>query len=225
MSHRREQKEAARQRRVEAEHAAQQRAAHRQRLAMAIAGAVAGVAVVGIVVLVAGAGGGSKTSSPPAARIPAPKTLDLATAAERADGRFISYDYAYGINDHVPGKVSYPTNPPTNGPHFPEPAKDGDYAGAVTPPTEQLVHAMEHGRVEIQYRTGLPKHRIAQLVALYNEDPHHVLLFENKTNMPCEVAVTAWGHGMLCPKFTDAVFDAVRAFREQYRDKGPELIP
>jgi hypothetical protein len=84
---------------------------------------------------------------------------------------------------------------------------------------------MEHGRVEIQYRAGLPKHRIAQLVALYNEDPHHVLLFENKTNMPCEVAVTAWGHGMLCPKFTDAVFDAVRAFREQYRDKGPELIP
>ena len=40
--------------------------------------------------------------------------------------------------------------------------------------------------------------------------------------MPCEVAATAWGQGVLCPKVNDQIYDALRAFRDQYRDKGPE---
>jgi hypothetical protein len=121
--------------------------------------------------------------------------------------------------------VKYPTNPPTNGPHHPQWAADGDYAGRATPQTEMLVHSLEHGRIEIQYRPGLPQAQIDQLQALYREDPEHVLLFENETNMDCDVAVTAWGHGLLCDRFSDDVFDAIRAFRDTYRDQGPEYVP
>ncbi len=59
-------------------------------------------------------------------------------------------------------------------------------------------------------------------MALYEEAPEHVLLVENRRRMPCDVAATAWGRGMLCRRSTGEAFDAIRAFRERYRDKGPE---
>ena len=43
--------------------------------------------------------------------------------------------------------------------------------------------------------------------------------------MPYEVAATAWGHLLGCPKMNDEVFDALRAFRKDYVDKGPEKVP
>ncbi|MCW2991860.1 MAG: hypothetical protein JWM73_2454 [Solirubrobacterales bacterium] len=193
---------------------------------MGLAGAGVLAAVVGAVLL-ATSGSPGHTIAPTTAAVgpagvPRVRTLDLATAAHRAGARFISYDYAFGINQHTSAPVRYPTNPPTNGPHFPAPAADGDYAGLVPPPTEQVVHSLEHGRVVIQYRPGLPRAQVAQLVGLFDEAPHHVLLVENRTGMRCPVAVTAWGHGMLCPTFRPEVFDAIRAFRDTYRDHGPE---
>jgi hypothetical protein len=39
------------------------------------------------------------------------------------------------------------------------------------------------------------------------------------------VAATAWGHLLGCPEINDQVPAAVRAFRDAYRGKGPELVP
>jgi hypothetical protein len=222
MTSRAEQKKAARQRREEAEAAA--RLAESQHRRVRIVGLAGGGLVVaaGLAAVALSAGGGAPPK--PVAQLPAPKTTELKAAAKLAGATFTSYDYNYGTGNHVTGAVKYPQNPPTNGPHFPVPASDGNYAGHATPPTEQLVHSLEHGRIEIQYRPGLPQAQIDQLVALYGEDPQHVLLFENKTNMQCDVAVTAWAHGMLCKSFTPAVFDAIRDFRDEYRDHGPEYV-
>jgi hypothetical protein len=52
-----------------------------------------------------------------------------------------------------------------------------------------------------------------------------MLLFENNTNMPYEVAATAWTHIMGCKTVNDKTWDALRAFRDRFVDKGPELIP
>ena len=52
-----------------------------------------------------------------------------------------------------------------------------------------------------------------------------MLLLENTTNMPSAVAATAWGHLLTCPTMNDKVFDAVRAFRASYINKGPEVVP
>ena len=126
--------------------------------------------------------------------------------------------------------VHYPTNPPSYGPHYPTPASDGEYVGQATPPVGNLVHAMEHGRVEFQYRPGLPSAEVRQMEALFNETDgsfgpgQYLLLFQNSTNMPFAVAATAWDHVLGCPTFTPRVFDALRAFRLAYTLKGPEAI-
>jgi hypothetical protein len=220
MSSRNAKKEAARQRREEIEAAARLKASRRRRMRLAGVGLGGSAAVAGAVAIAVTNGAPEQ----PVAVIPAPRTTDLKAAAKLAGATFTSYKYSYGTGNHVLGHVTYPQNPPTNGPHYPVPASDGNYAGRTTPPTEQLVHSLEHGRIEIQYRPGLPQSQIDQLVALYDEDPQHVLLFENATNMQCDVAVTAWAHGMLCKSFTPAVFDAIRDFRDEYRDHGPEYV-
>jgi hypothetical protein len=193
-----------------------------------LAGGFGVVAVVAGGLLLLMAQGHSPAPSTPSAKagagLPPYRTHDLATAARLADARQISHDYAYGIGDHTGDRVTYPTNPPTNGPHFFTPALDGSYVGRTSPSTEQVVHSLEHGRVVIQYRPGLRAAVLRELEALYAESPQHVLLVENKTGMPCDVAATAWAHAILCPRFTQASIDALRSFRDRYRDKGPEKI-
>lgn len=225
MDDREERKEAARARREGEELAAAQAASRRRRLTLVGGGAAAIAVVAGVVAIAVGSGddrapGGEKAR----AAIPAPQVYDLKAAAQAAGGKLTSYDWDYGTGAHTTDPVKYRMNPPTNGPHNPVWAADGNYAGRTTPQVEQLVHSLEHGRIEIQYRPGLPAAQVKQLEALYDEDPHHILLFENSTGMDADVAVTAWGHGLLVPTWNEGVFDAVRAFREKYRDKGPEYV-
>ena len=226
MSSREAQKRQAREAREAAEREAA-RGARRRRIAL-VAGAVVALAAVGLpALLVLGGGGGNGGGDPriEGAAIPPQRVTDLDRAVALADAKRISHDYEFGINRHTDGAVRYPTNPPTNGPHAFTWSQDGRYDGQPAPPTGQVVHAQEHGRVVIQYRPGISRQKLAQLVALYEESPEHVLLLENATNMPCEVAATAWGQGVLCPKLNERSFDALRAFRDRFRDEGPESVP
>lgn len=88
------------------------------------------------------------------------------------------------------------------------------------------MHALEHGRVDIQYRPGRARRDIAQLEALVAEnDGYHQLLFQNQTKMPFAIAVTAWTQMLGCKTFSPKVFDALRNFRERYADQAPEQVP
>ena len=101
------------------------------------------------------------------------------------------------------------------------------YAAEDTPPLGELVHTLEHGRINIQYKPGTPARVVRQLEALYNEmsEGYHLLLYENTTNMDFAVAATAWTQQLGCPEMNDKVFDAIRTFRAQYIDQGPEAVP
>ena len=44
-------------------------------------------------------------------------------------------------------------------------------------------------------------------------------------SMPYEVAASAWTHRLGCERFDANSFDALRAFRDRYRDRGPEFVP
>ena len=222
MSSREAQKRRAREAREAAEREAA-RGAKRRRVAL-VAGVVVALAAVGLPALLILGGGGTESSDVPGASIPPQRVSDLDRAVALADAERISHRYEFGINDHVDEAVRYPTNPPTNGPHAFTWTQDGNYAGKPAPPTGQVVHAQEHGRVVIQYRPGISRQKLAQLVALYEESPEHVLLLENATDMPCEAAATAWGQGVLCPKLNERSFDALRAFRDRFRDRGPETL-
>jgi hypothetical protein len=123
--------------------------------------------------------------------------------------------------------ADYGSNPPTSGTHFPTWYEDGIYAAGTTPELGRLVHALEHGRINLQYAPGTPASTIAQLELLVNELDHgyHLLLFQNETAMPYAVAAAAWGRLLGCREMNDKVFDALRAFRGAYVDKGPETVP
>jgi hypothetical protein len=124
---------------------------------------------------------------------------------------------------HTTERVHYKTNPPTSGPHNPIPAPDRAYK--VAPPPENYVHSLEHGRIELQYRPGAPAAVRNALRAVYDEFTHHMLLFPNNTGMDFEVAATAWKHRVACARFNAKVPEALRRFRDAYRDRGPEQVP
>lgn len=206
-------------------------AAARRRLRQRLLAALFVAAAVAVIALVAAAGGGSKPSASPssdkdfpAVAAPAPRILNLAAAVHRGRCQLKSFPN-YG-QQHTTSPVKYKTNPPTSGNHDPTPAQDGAYAPGNSPPVRQTVHALEHGRVEIQWNPGLPRRQIGELKSVAGEgNGYHVLLFENETGMPFQLAATAWRHLLGCPKFSAAALDAVRAFRRSFTDKAPEQVP
>jgi hypothetical protein len=237
VSSRQEEKQRRREERLAKEQADKAAAARRQRLTMT-GGVLAGVAVIAVaVLLISGAiggsdDGGSDSGSQPTAasdvKLPEQQTSDMAAAAKAA-GCKLSNPEIEGRNHEQKqfSEADYKTNPPTSGNHFPEWYQDGVYQPGGTPNLGMLVHTLEHGRIDVQYKPGTPQADVDKLEALLAEQSqgYHMLLFENTTNMPSAVAATAWGHSLTCPEFNDKVIDAIRTFRTQYIDKGPEDVP
>ena len=83
------------------------------------------------------------------------------------------------------------------------------------------MHSLEHGRVEVQYQPNLPEADQLKIKGVVDEDFRDVILFQNP-NMPWQVAVAAWDHYLGCKTYNDKVPDAIRAFRDAYRNRGPE---
>jgi hypothetical protein len=200
----------------------------------ALAGLLSVFAVLAIVALASAAGGrdepaaASLSPASSAAALPPQRTRNLTKAA-----RLARCTVARRPNEgaeHVTRELThadYGTNPPTSGPHSPEWAEDGIYRPGRTPDLGLLVHTLEHGRINVQYRPGTPRTTIRRLKAFYQESDrgHHMLVYENATGMPFAVAATAWDRVLGCPKMNDRVFDALRAFRVAYIDEGPEIVP
>ena len=232
---RQEEKQRRREERLAREQAEKAAAARRQRLRLA-GGVIAGVAVLAVaVLLISGAiGGGSSADSgsqPTAASditLPAQKTDNMAAAAKAA-GCKLSNPPIEGRNHETKQftAADYKTNPPTSGNHYPEWYQDGVYQPGGTPNLGMLVHTLEHGRIDVQYKPGTPKRTVDELETLLSDesDGYHMLLYQNTTDMPAQIAATAWGHSLTCPKMNPQVFDAIRTFRAQYIDKGPEDVP
>jgi uncharacterized protein DUF3105 len=234
VSSRKEQKEALRRERLERERAAKEAERRRRMVGYGAGGALALVAVVvvGVVLLSGGSGKASTKVYPDGGEVPEQKTSDLAAAAKAAgckqtSERATSREHTASLDD----LVNYRTNPPTDGKHFAEPADDGAYD--VLPQDEQLVHNLEHGRVVVWFKPSLPKQARADLKAFFDEDTYQMVVGPRR-DMPYEIAASAWnrdpapnGTGRLlsCPKYSPAVFDALRAFREANRSNGPEPVP
>jgi hypothetical protein len=234
MASRAEEKERRRKERLALEESERRAAARTRRLQLA-GGALLGVAAVVAVVIAVSAGGGDSSGGGPSpsdqasssVKLPVRQITDLSAAAKAAG--CVVKSFPLEGRDHTTAKVKYRTNPPTSGNHNPDPAEDGYYPNGAPPP-ERYVHSLEHGRIEIQWKPGTPKKVIDTLQAIFNEplkgkSGYHQLLFENNTGMPFEVAASSWQHYLGCPSWNDKVVDAIRAYREQYVDKGPEFIP
>jgi Protein of unknown function (DUF3105) len=127
-------------------------------------------------------------------------------------------------NQHIPPSADprYDANPPTSGPHDPTPLADGAYLDH--PEERYYVHSLEHGRIVIHYDPRLPESRQLEVKGVFDENPEGMVLIPS-TGMPYQVAATAWRNGLGCDRYTPEVLDAIRAFRDEFRGKGPEKIP
>jgi Protein of unknown function (DUF3105) len=232
MSSRQEEKERRKREREEREAAERAKASRGKRMQIVFGVVLVVVLLAGGTALALTLGGGddSGTSDVPAgsAKIPAQQEGDLKKAAAAAGCKLVDAPNEGSGHEEKTFKPSdYKQNPPTSGNHFPEWYQDGIYGPGDTPELGKTVHTLEHGRIDIQYKPGTPATTVAQLETLYNEmdGGHHLLLFQNETKMPFAVAATAWDHQLGCPTMNDKVFDAIRAFRTEYIDKGPEIVP
>lgn len=233
--------------RLEAER--REAAAQRRRLAIGyvVAGGLTLAVIVGIVVALGG-GGGDETQQvngkeiPDAAHIqvqsgfphdvtpdgregtppPALAQGDLQAAADQA-GCELMLDLPDEGNSHVTKQEDIPdyrTDPPTSGNHNPNQQADGAYGEMPEP--WYFVHALEHGRIEIQYSPDLAEADQLALKGVFDEDPDGMLLFPND-QMAYEVAATAWTQMIGCRTYAGrSTLDAVRDFRDIFRGQGPE---
>jgi hypothetical protein len=235
MASRKEQKEALRKERLEREQAAEQSAA-RKRLIGIVVAAIRALAIVGALVVVVLAGGSddngtsggssdaASVSYPDGGKLPEQKTADLAAAAKAAGCK---EQIVKGTGGHTTEPQTYNSEPPAIGPHNPVPEEDKLFSSA--PQTERLVHDLEHGRVIVWVRPDASQELLGQIKAFYDEDPYHVIVTPRK-EIKEAVDASAWvgedsGHILRCPKPSDKMWDALRAFKEKYRDKAPEFVP
>ena len=245
MASRKEQKEALRKERLAREQAAAQAAARKRLIGIVVASIlVLGIVGALVAVVVAGgdddggtSGGGDGDSTtvsyPDGGEIPAQKEADLARAMKAAgckDETIEDHPYDDPKGPHTPDPdeaIKYKSEPPALGRHYQVPSEDDIYDEEQ--PVTHVVHALEHGRVVIWLRPDLPSDQLAQFKALYEEDPYHVLMTP-RAELKEPFAVSAWigdssGHILRCKDVNDSTWDAIRAFKETYRDKGPEFVP
>ncbi len=176
-----------------------------------------------------GGGGGDAGGAPtapvepadfPSSPIPPQRVTDLAQAAPAAG--CATQSFRSEGSTHVSGPVNYKSSPPHSGNHNQIPIEDGIYAEA--PRKENSVHALEHGRLLLEYKPSASEETKGQLKSLFDEDPYHIILMPN-AEMPYEVAAVAWTEVLGCKRANPQMFDAIRAFKARYRDRAPEFVP
>ncbi len=246
MSSRREQKEALKRERLERERQAKEADRRKRLVGYGVGGALAAAAVIAVVAALALGGGGGDGSGgeananilPSGGSVPKQKTSNLKDAAKAAECKLQSYVVNVGATTEerhtsdIHAHIKYQSNPPAGGKHYQVPAQDGAYTTA--PPDITVVHSEEHGRVVIWFKPGLPERTRADLKALFDEEQGYQMLLVPRKNMPYAVAATAWGrdpdprgtgYTLGCTSARAPMYDALRAFIDEHRGRGPEVVP
>ena len=200
-------------------------AERRRRTIILFAGSALAVAaaVLAIVFLTGGGGGGG----------------DERAALEDADCTLQSFPAQENAADHsdVPTletKPKWNSSPPTSGPHYGQTAVWGSYDEEV--PLVQSTHNLEHGGVVIHYGPDVPEAEVAALKDWYAnlDEPNGLIISPLSTNA-AKLTLSAWtapealsgssegerGWLATCSGFDE---DAVEAFIEEHRYKGPERL-
>ncbi|MDQ3588171.1 MAG: DUF3105 domain-containing protein [Actinomycetota bacterium] len=238
MASRKKEKERLRREREERERAAADAQRRKRLIGYGAGGALALAAVVVLVVLLVGRGGGDEAGGeaellPPGGKVAELRDTDVPEAAKAAgcelrDRRATSRDHTGNPNE----AIRYDSNPPTSGRHYEVAANDGAYTEAPADPS--LVHALEHGRINIWFKPTAPRQVRADLKALYDRDQGFQELLVPRPDMPFQIAASAWngapepnGTGRLlgCRTATPQALGALQAFIEEHRSNGPEPVP
>ena len=113
----------------------------------------------------------------------------------------------------------YNSNPPTSGPHYPQPANWGIYDNQLA--DETLVHNLEHGGVWISYKPDLPAEEKTKLKEIAGRYKSKVIL-EPRVQNDSPIALAAWQRLLKL----DAVDETrITEFVATYKNRGPERVP
>ncbi|HUQ62607.1 MAG TPA: DUF3105 domain-containing protein [Acidimicrobiales bacterium] len=100
---------------------------------------------------------------------------------------------------HVPGPVQYPQTPPVGGSHGSIWQDCGFYSVPIV--TEYGVHSMEHGAVWITYRPDLSKDQVETLKKLATSKKY--VLVSPWPGLPASIVASAWGKQVQIESATD----------------------
>jgi hypothetical protein len=143
----------------------------RNRLIAIVAGATAGVLVVGTLITVV-----VTSATPPVD----PATIEIAGLE--------TFENLEAV--HVQSAVEYTMTPPAGGPHNPSWLNCGIYEVEV--PAEYAVHSLEHGAVWVTYDPELVTD--GDLEALRGAMPSTYMILSPFSGLPAPVVASAWGH-------------------------------
>jgi hypothetical protein len=118
--------------------------------------------------------------------------------------------------NELPRRYKANSVPRSSGPHSPETLIFGTYSDVV--PELNAVHNLEHGAVIIWFGPKVPQATIVKINELYAEDPNGLIVAKHP-KLGDDIALVAWTHVARCPRVDE---DAVKAFIETFRGKGPE---
>jgi hypothetical protein len=205
-----------------------------RRRAMLLGGGGAALVVVAVVLIIVLAGGKSGPAGSPQA----------ISATLKAAGCTLATSKAAPSAQHISSfsqSVTYSTYPPVSGRHYQTAALWGNYTQEVDP--RQAVHNMEHGGIDIWVGPDVQAAERSKLSDFYDESPNAMLVtpikdaaagvkYPKHAAPGSKIYLTAWtvqikngsivnGKNVIatCPHFN---LKAFRAFRDEFRGKGPE---
>jgi Protein of unknown function (DUF3105) len=134
------------------------------------------------------------------------------------------------INDLNARPDEWNSFPPTSGVHHSQWVIWGAYDEPVS--VAQSVHNLEHGGIVIFYGDEVPASTVEQLNLFYRDDPNGMLLAP-LPELNDEITLTAWvappegdeQHRGMLARCTTYDEEAFKAFRDEFRFKGPEAFP
>lgn len=201
--------------------------------------AVAGAGLVGllVVLVVIISGGKSAASGNPVA----------VAATLKAAGCTLATSKAAPSAQHITSfdqSVTYSTYPPVSGHHYIQPAIWGNFTQEVDP--RMAVHNEEHGGIDIWVGPSVSEVARKKISDFYDESPNAMLVtpiedtakgvkYPKHAPPDSKIYLTAWtveiksgntvkGTNVIatCRRFNEKAF---KAFRDEFRGKGPERFP
>lgn len=129
-----------------------------------------------------------------------------------------------GAGEEAP---EYETDPPSSGPHVKPPYQQADGAYLVKPDAPNLVAALDHGRMAIEYAPDLSEEIQLELKGVYDTMYGGTLFFPNN-EMNWAVAAVTWGNMLACTGYEPGdqkILDAIQLFAKAHWGKhGSEPV-
>ena len=150
---------------------------------------------------------------------PPGKVMTVKQGAEKGECFVVQDVQPKGFRQLPPG------SPPVSGKHTQPPDQQADGAYLTMPDYEDVLGALDHGRVAIHYAPDLSQKIRAEVKGLYDTMYGGVLLFPDG-EMQWAVAATAWDNFLGCPGYNGkGALDAIRAFaRATWGQNGSEPV-